>query len=209
MKRNSLVAVTVFSILVFFAWAVWTSFEFHRLGAENAPAKPATSSDSSGDAGNLMPGGLSLLEKPAPAFTLEDLSGRKVSLAGYRGKALLLNFWATWCGACKIETPWLIELRNQYAPQGFEVLGISVDDLDPGNAEILADQKREIAHFVEQMHMPYPVLIDGNSISQPYGGLDELPTSFFVNREGVVVAMQVGVTSKAEIAGNIRKALGM
>ncbi len=57
--------------------------------------------------------------------------------------------------------------------------------------------------------MPYPVLIDGDSISQPYGGLDELPTSFFLNRRGVVVAMQVGVTSKSEIASNIRKALGM
>ncbi|MDE3187469.1 MAG: TlpA family protein disulfide reductase, partial [Acidobacteriota bacterium] len=57
------------------------------------------------------------MNKPAPAFTLEDLSGKKVSLSSYKGKAVLINFWATWCAPCKIETPWLVELRNQYAPQ--------------------------------------------------------------------------------------------
>ena len=61
-----------------------------------------------------------LTGKPAPAFALEDLSGKKISLAGYKGKAVLINFWATWCAPCKIETPWLIELRNRYAAQGFE-----------------------------------------------------------------------------------------
>jgi cytochrome c biogenesis protein CcmG/thiol:disulfide interchange protein DsbE len=149
-----------------------------------------------------------LLGKPAPAFTLEDLSGRKVSLASYKGNALLINFWATWCGPCKIETPWLIELRNRYAAQGFEVLGISMDDLDRGNPRALSEEKQEIARFVRQTQISYPVLIDGDSISRPYGGLDELPTSFFVNRNGTVVAAQLGVTSKGEIEGNIRKALG-
>jgi len=147
--------------------------------------------------------------QPAPGFTLEDLSGNKVSLAGYKGKAVLLNFWATWCGPCKIETPWLIELRNQYAAQGFEILGISVDDIDRDDPAKLSGEKQEIARFVQQMHMPYPVLIDGDSLSKPYGGLDALPASFFVDRNGTVVASQLGLTSKAEIEANIRKALGV
>ena len=149
-----------------------------------------------------------LLGKPAPAFTLEDLSGNKVSLSSYKGKAVLINFWATWCAPCKIETPWLIELRNQYAAQGFEVLGISADDLDRDDPAKLADDKKQIARFVQQMQMNYPVLIDADSISKPYGGLDELPASFFVDRNGTVIAEQVGLTSKDEIEANIKKSLG-
>jgi thiol-disulfide isomerase/thioredoxin len=144
----------------------------------------------------------------APDFSLESLDGKTMRLSDLRGKAVLLNFWATWCGPCKIETPWLIELRNQYAPQGFEVLGVSTDDLDADNKKMLSEEKQEIAKFVEQMKMPYPVLLAGDTLSKPYGGLDALPTSFFVDRGGKVVAAQLGLTSKEDIEGNIRKALG-
>jgi len=146
--------------------------------------------------------------KAAPGFALEDLSGKKVTLASYKGKAVLINFWATWCAPCKIETPWLIELRNKYAAQGFEVLGISADDLDKDDKQKLSEEKKEIAHFAEQMHIPYPVLIDGDSVSTPYDGLDSLPVSYFVDRNGTVVAAQMGLTSKEEIEADIKKALG-
>src|ERR1039457_7358182 len=116
--------------------------------------------------------------KAAPGFALEDLSGRKVSLASYKGKAVMINFWATWCAPCRIETPWLVELRNQYAAQGFEILGVSTDDIDRDDPQKLSDEKKEIARFVEEAHIPYPVLIDGDSLSKPYGGLDAMPTSF-------------------------------
>ncbi len=153
MKRNTLVAAAVLSILALFVWAGWASFESRKPAATatdksasgaTAPNEAASGSaaTASGSAADLGPPAAQLLEKQAPPFTLEDLSGTKVALARYKGKALMLNFWATWCGPCKIETPWLVELRNQYAAQGFEVLGISVDDLDQGNAEIFADQKR-------------------------------------------------------------------
>jgi cytochrome c biogenesis protein CcmG/thiol:disulfide interchange protein DsbE len=208
MKRNSLVLGAVLAILAFFGWAGWANFEFRKQAAERLLA-PAPGGEP--EAGPASDGPLfipMLLGKPAPAFTLEDLSGRQVSLASYRGKALLINFWATWCGPCKIETPWLIELRNRYAGQGFEVLGVSMDDLDRGNPRELSEEKQEIARFARQTQIPYPVLIDGDSVSRPYGGLDELPTSFFVNRNGIVVAAQLGLTSKGEIEDNIRKALG-
>ena len=207
MKRNTLVLTVTLFILATFAWAGWANFEYRKQAAERLLASAAR--------GELVPnpgGGppqyvSALVGKPAPEFSLEDLSGRKVSLEDYKGKAVLINFWATWCAPCKIETPWLVDLRNQYAAQGFEILGISADDIDRDDPEKLGMEKKEIARFVEQMHMPYPVLIEGDSLSQAYGGLDELPTSFFANREGTVVAAQLGLTSKDEIEGNIKKAL--
>ena len=123
---------------------------------------------------------------------------------------MLINFWATWCGPCEIETPWLVELRKQYAPQGFEILGVDseADDLKTEDKAGWAKDKAAVAKFVQREHMQYPVLIDGDSISKPYGGLDDLPTSFFVDRNGTVVATQVGLTSKEDIESNIKKALG-
>jgi cytochrome c biogenesis protein CcmG/thiol:disulfide interchange protein DsbE len=208
-KRNSVVLGVVLFILAVFAWAGWANWEYRKQASERTLAGAAKGELVPDGAGG-MPRYVSPLQgKMAPAFALEDLSGKKVSLAGYKGKAVLINFWATWCGPCKIETPWLIELRNQYAGQGFEILGVSEDDIDRGDPKKLGEEKKEIARFVEQMHMNYPVLIDGDTISQPYGGLDSLPTSFFVNRDGTVVAAQLGLTSKDEIEGNIKKALGL
>ena len=149
-----------------------------------------------------------LTGKPAPDFVLEDLSGNKVSLASFKGKAVLVNFWATWCAPCKIETPWLVELRAQYAAQGFEILGVSADDIDRDDAQKLADEKKQIARSATQLHITYPVLIDGGTLDKAYGGLDELPMSFFVDSNGTVVAEQMGLTSKDEMEANIKKALG-
>ena len=208
MKRNTLVLTAVLFILAIFAWAGWANFEYRKQAAERLLAGAAkgelVADAAGGEAKYVSP----LTGKAAPAFALEDLSGKKVSLESYKGKAVLINFWATWCAPCKIETPWLIELRNQYAAQGFEILGISADDIDRDDAQKLSEEKKEIARSVEQMHIPYPVLIDGGSLDTAYGGLDELPMSFFVDRSGTVVAAQMGLTSKDDIEGNIKKALG-
>jgi cytochrome c biogenesis protein CcmG/thiol:disulfide interchange protein DsbE len=206
-KRNSLVITAVLFILAAFAWAGWANYEYRKQAAERLLAS-AGHGELVSDAGGAPQYVPPLLGKPAPQFTLEDLSGNKISLASYKGRALVINFWATWCGPCKVETPWLIELRNRYAAQGLEVMGISEDDIDRGDPQKLSEEKREIARFVQQMHMPYPVLIDGDSISEPYGGLDALPASFFVNRNGTVVAAQLGLTSKDDIERSIKKALG-
>ena len=206
-KRNTLVLTGVLFILAIFAWAGWANFEYRQQAAERLLATAAKGElvvDASGSPQYVSP----LTGKPAPAFELEDLTGKKVSLNDYKGKAVLVNFWATWCAPCKIETPWLVDLRNQYAAQGFEVLGISADDIDRDDAKKLADEKKEIARSATQLHIPYPVLIDGGSIDKPYGGLDELPMSFFIDRNGTVVAAQMGLTSKDEMESNIKKALG-
>jgi cytochrome c biogenesis protein CcmG/thiol:disulfide interchange protein DsbE len=209
-KRNSLVVSAVLLILAAFAWAGWANFEYRKQAAERlmVQAEQAGRAQLVMAAGDAEPSVVTQLKgKPAPAFTLEDLSGKKISLASYKGKAVMINFWATWCGPCQIETPWLIELRNQYAGQGFEILGVSADDIDRDDAKRFAEEKKSIAHSAEQMKIPYPVLIDGGTLSTPYGGLDSLPESFFVDRNGTVVAAQVGLTSKDEIEGNIKLAL--
>ncbi len=206
MKRNTLVITAVLMILATFAWAGWANWEYRKQAAERLRAS-AAQGELVVDAAGTPQYNTPLLGKPAPPFTLEDLSGKKVSLSDYKGHALAINFWATWCAPCKVETPWFIDLHNQYAAQGFEVLAISADDIDRKDPNKFRDEKQEIARFVQKMHMPYPVLIDGDSISEPYGGLDALPTTFFVNRNGAVVAAQMGITSKEEIEKNIKKAL--
>jgi peroxiredoxin len=209
MKRNTLVLGAVLFLLATFAWAGWANFEYRKQAADRLLATVAKGElvlDPSGSGGPLIVSPLK--GKPAPGFALEDLSGKKVSLASYKGKAVLINFWATWCAPCKIETPWLVDLRNQYAGQGFEILGVSTDDIDRDDSARLAKEKQEIAKFVDRMHMPYPVLLAGNELDHPYGGLDVLPESFFVDRSGKVVAVQLGLTSKDDIEGNIKKALG-
>jgi len=207
LKRNTLVLGAVLLILATFAWAGWANFEYRKQAAEKLAAANVQGTLVAESAGGTPELVSPLKGKLAPAFTLEDLRGRKVALSSYKGKAVLINFWATWCAPCRIETPWIVELRNQYAGQGFEVLGVSTDDLDSDNAKTLSNEKKEIAAFVDKMHMPYPILLAGDALDHPYGGLDVLPESFFVDRAGKVVAVQFGLTSKADIEGNIRKAL--
>jgi len=208
-RRNTLVLSAVVFILAIFAWAGWANWEYRRLAAErllaNAGQGELVPAPGGGTPQYISP----LMGKPAPAFALGDLSGKKVTLASYRGKAVLINFWATWCAPCKLETPWLIELRNQYAAQGFEVLGVDTegDDLQKSDTAGWAKEKAEVGKFAAEMKVPYPVLLDGDSIERDYGGLDDLPASFFVDRKGTVVAAQVGLTSESEIEAKIEKAL--
>jgi thiol-disulfide isomerase/thioredoxin len=209
-RRNTLVLGATLLILAIFAWAGWANWEYRRQEAERRLAGVGQ--------GELVPapgGGTPqyvspLNGKPAPAFELKDLAGNTVSLESYRGKAVLINFWATWCGPCRVETPWIVELRQKYAVQGFEVLGVDTegDDLKPDDKAGWTKAKAAAARFVAQEKMMYPVLLDGDSISRDYGGLDDLPTSFFVDRKGVVIAAQVGLTSESDIESNIQKALG-
>lgn len=209
MKRNTLVLFAVLFILATFAWAGWANFEYRRQAAEKLAATPKVElvADDASTPHFTSP----LNGKQAPPFVLEDLTGKKVSLSNYKGKAVLINFWATWCAPCKIETPWLVELRDQYASQGFEILGMSTDDFDPDEPAKFTQEKQDVAKFAQKMRMQYPILVTGDQLDHSYGGqggLDVLPVSFFVNRTGKVVAVQFGLTSKDDIESNIKKALG-
>lgn len=213
MKRNHVVLLLLVVTLALMVWAGVDNYrrrkaEQERLRQMQAVLTPASPVDSTTAAAGPEEEEKSPLEgKTAPAFALENLQGQKVSLAGYKGKAVLVNFMATWCAPCKVETPWLIKLHDQYAPQGFEILGISTDDLDKDDKKKMAEDKADIAKFVSNMHINYPVLIDGDSISHPYGGIDALPTSFFVDRSGKVIAATVGLRDRDELEANIKKAL--
>src|SRR6185312_8263716 len=185
-KRNTVVVIAVLFILSIFAWAGWANWEYRKQAAARAAAAVAAHAEFSPDG-----------------------SGTFVFHSPLMGKAALINFWATWCGPCKIETPWLVQLRDKYAAQGFEVLGVSSegDEATPKNKLAWDKDKTAIEKFVMQEKVPYPVLMGGDSIAKPYGGVEDLPTSFFVNRKGVVVAAQMGLTSESVMEANIRKAL--
>ena len=150
-------------------------------------------SRTSGGPDSLDPAG-----KPAPDFTLQTLDGKDVTLSSLRGKAVLLNFWATWCGPCKIEMPWFVELQKQYGSQGLQIVGVAMDD----------SSTQDIQNFVKEMGVNYPVLIGKEAVGQAYGGVDVLPTTFFIGRDGTIVAREFGLQSRSIFVENIEKALG-
>jgi len=137
------------------------------------------------------------LASPAPDFTLQSLDGKTMRLSDFRGKAVLLNFWATWCGPCKIEMPWFVELQNQYAAQGFQIVGVAMDDAS----------KEDISKFAKDMGVNYPILIGKESVGDEYGGVPALPESFLIGRDGKIVDKILGLRGKAEIEDAIKKAL--
>ncbi len=134
---------------------------------------------------------------PAPDFTLESLDGQNMRLSDFRGKAVLLNFWATWCDPCKIEMPWFIELQNQYRAQGLQIVGVAMDD----------SSKEDIAKFAKEMGVNYPVLLGKEAVGDAYGGVPALPESFFIGRNGKIVDRIIGLKDKSEIEDAIKKAL--
>ncbi|HEV8491455.1 MAG TPA: TlpA disulfide reductase family protein [Candidatus Angelobacter sp.] len=134
----------------------------------------------------------------APVFELKSIpDGKATSLAGFRGKAVLLNFWATWCGPCKIEMPWLVDLQKKYGPQGLQIVGVAMDDTSD----------KEIADFAHKMGVNYVVLKGTEKVGDLYGGVDRLPLTYFVDRSGKVVDEIVGLRSASDIEDAIKKTL--
>ncbi len=128
-------------------------------------------------------------------FTLEDIHGRQVTLSAYRGKVILLDFWATWCAPCKVEIPGFVELYDKYRAQGFVMIGVSVDDpLD------------RLKPFVSQFRMNYPVLLGlgHDDLMAAFGPILGYPTAFLITRDGTVCTRHTGLTPKAEFEREIR-----
>src|SRR5579864_7812799 len=119
---------------------------------------------------------------PVPPFTLRDIDGKTLSSSELRGKVVLLNFWATWCGPCRAEIPDLIELQKKYG-DALQIIGLDVDD----------DDVAEVKKFVEKNGINYPVGMATNEIRIQYGGVAALPTSFVLNKEGRVVQKHEGL----------------
>ena len=134
----------------------------------------------------------------APAFLLKDVEGRPVSLAEARGKVVLLNFWATWCGPCRAEIPDLIDLQKRYADQ-LEIIALATEEDDPG----------EVRSFVQQSGINYRVAIASDQVVRSYGGIGALPTSFVIDVQGRVVQKHVGLNDPSIYERELRAMLGM
>jgi thiol-disulfide isomerase/thioredoxin len=157
----------------------------------------STSSNSQDDGmAGLM--GADLRGKPAPSFTLKAIDGRKVSLADHRGRAVVINFWATYCGPCKLEMPWFEQLEAKYRNQGLVILGI---DQDEGAGQT------EISMAAKHAGVSYPILMPDDAVSKNYGGVDYLPETFYINRKGIVVMQTAGAPTENQIEANIRSTL--
>ena len=126
---------------------------------------------------------LDLVHKAAPAFERADLAGRKVRLKDYRGKVVLLNFWATWCASCQVELPRFAEWQKTYGAQGLQVLAVSMDD----NAAPVRKTAR-------RLHLDFPVLMGDAELGKEYGGVLGLPVTYLLDRDGRVVARIKGET---------------
>jgi len=135
---------------------------------------------------------------PAPDFNLTALDGKAVTVAGSKGKVILLNFWATWCGPCRAEIPDLIELQNKYKDR-LQILGLVVDD----------DDQDAIKEFTEKFGINYPVALATNDIRMQYGGIVALPTSFVLDAEGRIVQKHEGLRDPVLYETEIRALLGL
>jgi peroxiredoxin len=136
--------------------------------------------------------------KPAPEFTLKDADGKTVHLSDYKGKVVLLDFFATWCGPCKIEIPWFIEFQKKYGPAGLQVVGVSVDDT-----------QAKLKPYVAQMKMNYPVLqgLDHDDLQDAYGPMFGIPVTIVISRDAKMCAKHVGLSSKDAFEAEIKSLL--
>jgi peroxiredoxin len=123
----------------------------------------------------------------APDFTLRGVDGAPVSLADYKGKVVLVNFWATWCGPCKIEIPWFVEFQRTYKDRGFTVLGLSMDE----------DGWDAVKPYVERRKINYPTVLVTEVVRQMFGGVENLPTTFIVDKQGRIAVTHIGLVNKA------------
>lgn len=141
------------------------------------------------DSSLLAPGA----RKAAPSFTLSDSTGKAFRLTDYLGKVVLVNFWATWCGPCKIEIPWFMEFVKKYKARGLVVLGVSMDD----------DGWPAVKPYMGKLKIGYPIVLGNAEVAAKYGGTDSLPVTVFVDREGKIAARHIGLVPKESYEDDI------
>ena len=130
--------------------------------------------------------------KTAPDFSLKDSNGATAKLSDYKGKVVLLDFWATWCGPCKIEIPWFMEFEQTLKDRGFAVVGVSMDE----------DGWDAVKPYIQARKINYRILLGNDMVGQLYGGVDSLPTTFLIDRSGRIAATHVGLESTKEALKN-------
>ncbi|MGH9649471.1 MAG: TlpA family protein disulfide reductase [Terriglobales bacterium] len=179
MKRNALVLAIVILAVTFMLW----------MGRRMAgPPRPG------GVKGNALVG--EVRGQQAPDFELRSIDGRTIHLSDYRGKAVVLNFWATYCGPCKIEMPWFEELQKQYESQGLVVLGVALDD-----------SQEDVEKFVKEIGVHYTIVMGREAVADAYGGVQFLPGTFYIDRSGKIVERVFGLAGHGDIEANIKRSL--
>jgi peroxiredoxin len=181
-KRNGIILMAIIGIV---ALMIYAGARLSHKSAQAAGSAPPEESV-------LKAGGM------APDFELKTLDGKAVKLSSFRGKAVLLNFWATWCGPCKIETPWIVDLSKRYQSQGLEVVGVSMDDASNGD---------DIAKFVKEMDINYTIVQGTEAVGDAYGGVGVLPVTYYIDRNGKIVSTVIGIKSQSDMEDDIKKAL--
>lgn len=135
----------------------------------------------------------------APGWTLKDINGKSVKLSDFKGKILILDFWATWCGPCKTEIPAFVELQKKFGGEGVAVVGVSLDD----------DGPKPVAQFAKSTGITYPIVMSNPKILRDYGNIEAIPTTFIIDRGGKIVSKHVGLVEKEtfekEITGLLKK----
>ncbi|HZP60950.1 MAG TPA: TlpA disulfide reductase family protein [Opitutaceae bacterium] len=126
--------------------------------------------------------------QPAPGWTLKDVNGQPVSLSQFKGKVVVLDFWATWCPPCRSEIPGYVKLQEKYKGKGLVIIGVSVDQDGPA----------VVKKFVADFHMNYPVVMADDSVVQAYGNPDAIPTTFIIDRAGKIRDKKVGAMETAD-----------
>ena len=154
-------------------------------------------------AGLCSPAGLmaqepgAMLNQVAPAWTLKNLEGQDVSFAQFKGKVVVIDFWATWCGPCRMEIPGYIELQKKYGKDGLVIIGISTDQNGPS----------PVKEFARKNGMNYLIVLADDRIADAFGGIEGIPTTFLINREGRIVHQKVGAWDHAAYEAVVKKAL--
>ncbi len=132
----------------------------------------------------------------APDFSLQDLNGHPLDLSSYRGKVVLLNFWATWCTPCRAEIPNFVQFQDGYGPQGLQIVGLSMDD-----------DAKPVREFYQQFKMNYPVGMGTDKVAQSYGGILGLPVTFLIGRDGRIAAKYVGAVPLPTVEQQIKSSI--
>lgn len=141
-------------------------------------------------------GNVAAIHSQAPDFSLTDLTGKKLELSSYRGKVVLLDFWATWCVPCRSEIPQLVQLQKKYRAQGLQIIGISLDD-----------EPKPVEAFRKQLHMNYPVGLGDAKLAERYGGVLGLPVKFLIGRDGRIYFKQTGQADISNLEDRIKSLL--
>ncbi|PYT87658.1 MAG: hypothetical protein DMG36_25005 [Acidobacteria bacterium] len=135
--------------------------------------------------------------KTAPDFSLEDSSGALIKLSGYKGRVVLLDFWATWCTGCKQEIPWYMEFQDKYKKDGLSAIGVSLDD----------DGWKSVKPFLQEHKINYPIVIgDWNDMGKRFG-FNSMPATLLIDRDGKMADMHVGMVDKAAFEREIQTLL--